>query len=335
MRHFVIVGILIIVMAVLIYLGLDSVGLMPVEASAQAVSIDWIWNLQVISISFLFSLIIVPMAYSLIVFRRRKGDTSDGEHFEGNTSLEITWTVLPLFAVIAFAYVGAYSLREITRVDPSAMVVQVHARQFSWTFEYPDYGIISDELHLPVDKQVVLRMDSTDVIHSFWVPEFRVKQDVVPGRVTEYRITPTLIGEYMVRCAELCGASHAYMEKPVIVSLRADFDAWVAGQQVIAQALGKTPEGQGQLLAVKSGCTGCHSITSTPLQQAPTWFGLFGAEVELASGDTVVADEAYLSESIQNPKAKDVAGFSPSTMPQYIFTQEQIANIVAYIKTLR
>ncbi len=140
-----------------------------------------------------------------------------GEHFEGNTTLEIVWTVIPLFVVLAFAYMGSYSLGEIRRVDPNAIIIKVRAQQFTWTFEYPEYGIFSKELHLPVDQQVVLKMESSDVIHSFWVPEFRVKQDVVPGRVTEYRITPTLVGNYKVRCAELCGASHAYMENPVIV----------------------------------------------------------------------------------------------------------------------
>jgi len=124
MRHFVIVGILVIVTAILTYVGLDSVGLLPVEASAQAVSIDWLWNWQVVAISFLFSLIVVPMAYSLVVFRRRKGDTTDAEHIEGNTTLEIAWTVVPLIIVVIFAYMGAYSLGEIKRVDPDAVVIE-------------------------------------------------------------------------------------------------------------------------------------------------------------------------------------------------------------------
>jgi cytochrome c oxidase subunit 2 len=152
MRHFLVVGILVIVMAVLTYVGLDAVGLMPVEASAQAVSIDWLWNWQIIAISFLFSLIVVPMVYSLIVFRRRKGETGDGEHIEGNTPLEIAWTIVPLFIVLAFAYMGAYSLGETRRIDPNALVIKVKAQQFVWTFEYPEYGIISKELHLPVNK---------------------------------------------------------------------------------------------------------------------------------------------------------------------------------------
>ena len=135
MGHFLVVGILVIVMAILTYVGLDAAGLMPVQASAQAVSIDWLWNWQLVAISFLFSLIVVPMVYSLVVFRRKKGETGDGEHIEGNTPLEIGWTVVPLFIVLALAYMGAYSLGETRRVDPTAMVVNVQARQFAWTFE--------------------------------------------------------------------------------------------------------------------------------------------------------------------------------------------------------
>jgi len=207
MRHFVIVGILIVVMTVATYVGLDAADLLPVQASEQAQWIDWLWDLQVKAISFLFALIVVPLVYSLVAFRRKKGDTSDAEHIEGNTNLEITWTVLPLFAVLALAYVGAYNLGATRRVDPEAMRVKVTGLQWAWTFQYPDYGITSTELYLPVDKQVVLQLESPDVIHSFWVPEFRLKQDVVPGRVTEYRVTPTLAGNYKVRCAEMCGTS--------------------------------------------------------------------------------------------------------------------------------
>jgi cytochrome c oxidase subunit 2 len=334
MRHFLIVGILVIAMAVLTYFGLDSAGLMPVEASLQAVPIDWLWNLQVIAISFLFALIIVPMLYSLIVFRRKKGDTTDAVHIEGNTKLEITWTVIPLFIVVIFAYLGSGNLAETRRVDPNAMVVKVTGIQWSWKFEYPDYGVVSDELHLPLDKQVLLQMTSTDVIHSFWVPEFRVKQDLVPGRITELRITPTLVGNYVVRCAELCGTSHAYMEKPVIVSSQADFDAWMKEQVALAEQASQTPEGRGQALVAANGCAACHSINGAT-GIGPTWFQLAGSQVPLSGGTTVPADDAYLTESILMPQAKIVAGFENQLMPAYSFTEEQVADIVAYIKTLR
>jgi cytochrome c oxidase subunit 2 len=334
MRHFVIVAILVLVVAALTYIGLDAAGLMPVEASAQAASIDWLWNLEVIMISFLFALIIVPLFYSLIVFKRRKGETGDGEHIEGNTPLEITWTVIPLFIVLGFAYLGAYSLGETRRVNPQAMEIKVTAQQFAWSFEYPDYGVVSKELYLPEGKQVILKMQSRDVIHSFWVPEFRIKQDIVPGRTTEYRITPTLIGSYKVRCAELCGASHAYMQGDIQVVTQADFETWMAARQEEALAAANTPEGRGEALASQNGCLGCHSIDGSA-NQGPTWQGLFGSQVQLSDGSVVTADEAFITESILQPQAKIVAGFETVQMPVYEFSEEQLADIIAYISTLK
>lgn len=335
MRHFVIVGILVIALAVLTYVGLNSAGLMPVEASAQAAPIDWLWDLQVKAMSFLFALIVVPMLYSLLVFRRKKGDTSDAAHVEGNTTLEVVWTVIPLVMVLGMAYIGAQNLGETRRVDPDAMVVNVTGFQWGWSFEYPDYGITSKELYLPVNKQVLLKMTSRDVIHSFWVPEFRVKQDLVPGRVTELRITPTVPGDtYKVRCSEICGTSHAYMENPVIVVEKVAFDAWVSEQQALAAEAGQTPEGRGLALVTANGCRACHSIDGSA-GVGPTWFQLAGSEVPLSGGGTVVADDAYLLESILQPQAKIVAGFETQQMPVYNFTEEQAADIIAYIKTLK
>ena len=337
MRHFVIVGILIIVISVLTYIGLDAEGLMPIQASEQAAGIDWMWNAEVIAISFLFALIVAPMLYSFIVFRRKKGDTTDAEHVEGNTTLEIVWSIVPLFLVVIYAYLGAVNLADTLRADPGAMVVKVTGVQWSWSFEYPPLdgiSVISDELHVPVGKQVLLQMTSNDVIHSFWVPEFRVKQDVVPGRITELRITPTQNGNYMVRCAELCGTSHYDMEKPVIVSSQEEFDVWMNEQRDIAIELAQTPEGSGQLLVQNNGCAACHSINGAA-GIGPTWFGIFDSEEELSDGSVVHVDDAYLFESIKAPQAKIVAGFETQLMPTYGFTDDEINNIVAYIKTLR
>ena len=335
MRHYVIAGILVIVTAVLTYLGLIAAHLMPVEASVQSISIDWLWNWEIIAISFLFALIVVPILYSLVVFRRKKGDTTDADHIEGNTTLEITWTIIPLITVVVFAYMGAYSLGDIRRVDPQAMIINVTAIQWNWSFDYPDYGFASTELHLPVNKQVVLEMKSKDVIHSFWVPEFRIKQDVVPGRTTEYRITPDLIGHYKVRCAELCGTSHAYMEGPVIVDSQADFTAWVTEQQAIAAKAGQTPQGRGELLVKNSGCFSCHTIDGSKLI-GPTWLGLFGSKVKLSDGSVVTADEIYIKNSILDPSSQIVAGFENAAhMPQFPFTDQQIADIIAYLQTLK
>jgi cytochrome c oxidase subunit 2 len=214
------------------------------------------------------------------------------------------------------------------------MEIAVTAHQWDWSFTYPA-GFTSNELHLPINQQVVLKMQSLDVIHSFWVPEFRIKQDVVPGRTTDYRITPTLIGNYQVRCAELCGASHTYMIRPVIVSSEADYEAWVNEQKAAAAALlAQGGPAAGQALAAQSGCAACHSLDGSKLT-GPTWRGLFGSKVTLSDGTTVTADEAYLTESIVDPSAKVVQGFQAGIMPKFGLTDPQVKYIVAYLETLK
>jgi cytochrome c oxidase subunit 2 len=337
-RHFLIIAALVLVVAVLVYVGLDALGLMPVEASAQAGPIDWLFDLEVKLVSFFFALIMVPLVYSLVVFRRKEGDDSDGEHIEGNTGLEIGWTVIPLIIVVALGIVGADNLRQVQAVDPQALEIRVIGFQWGWRFEYPQ-GFSSNQLYLPVNQQVLLKMESQDVLHSFWVPEFRVKQDLVPGRVTDYRITPTLIGEYKVRCAELCGVSHAYMESPVVVVSQADYDKWLTEQAAAAAAAeaasaGKPDAKRGEKLYNEAGCKACHSLDGAK-GVGPTWKGLFGETVILNDGTTLPGDEAYISESIKDPNAKIVEGFNPNSMPNFGLKDGQIADLVEFIKTLK
>ncbi len=339
LRHYIVMAVLIAVVSVLTYLGLDSLGLMPVPAAAQAGYIDWLMDLQVKLIAFFFALIVVPMAYSLIVFRRKPGETGDGEHIEGNTSLEVTWTFIPLVIVVVLGYIGADNLAQVKRVDPQALEIKVVGYQWGWRFEYPE-GFVSNTLYLPVDKQVVLKMESNDVLHSFWVPEFRVKHDLVPGRIEDYRITPTMIGDYKVRCAEICGSSHAYMESPIKVLAQADYTAWVNEQAAIAAAeaeaaLANPDPKRGEKLYNEAGCKACHSLDGSK-GVGPSWKGLWGSQVPLADGTTVVGDEAYITESIRNPSAKVHQGFSPNAMPNFSYLKDgQIADLIEFIKTLK
>jgi cytochrome c oxidase subunit II len=337
-RHFLIIAVLVVVVAYLVYAGLTAIGLMPVEASAQSKPIDWLFDIDIKLISFFFALIVVPFTYSLIVFRRRDGDDGDGQHIEGNTTLEITWTIVPLILVVALGIIGADNLRQVTAKDPQAIEIKVVGFQWGWQFVYPE-GFTSKELHLPVNQQVVLKMESRDVLHSFWVPEFRVKQDLVPGRVTEYRITPILIGSYKVRCAELCGASHAYMEASVIVDAQGVYTTWVSEQAAAAAAAeaaaaGNPDPARGEKLYTDNGCKACHSLDGAK-GIGPTWKGLFGEQVTLNDGTTLVADEAYLTESIKDPNAKVVQGFNANAMPNFGLKDSQIADLVAFIKTLK
>ncbi len=335
MKHFVVAGLLVIVLTGLLILGAGQVRLLPVAASAQAEPIDQLFRLMFFAIAFLFSLIVVFMLYSIVVFRRRRGDESDARHIEGNTKLEITWTAIPLVIVLGLSFLGARSLAEVERPDPKALEVNVIGMQWTWRFEYPRFGIVSSELVLPVNRQAILYLSSTDVIHSFWVPEFRVKQDTLPGGeefVRTLRVTPTEIGTYTVRCAELCGIRHAYMESPVVVVSQADFDVWVAEQT----GEPTDPVERGLKWANQYGCLSCHSLDGSKLV-GPTWLGLFGSEVRLADGRTVIADEAYIIESIRNPGAAIVEGY-PNVMPAALgqeLSDERIQDIIAFIKTLR
>ena len=334
-RHFVNVAVLVVIVGTAVNFLLSRIGLLPVEASAQAVPIDRLFGLHFAVISYLFALIVVFMVYSIVVFRRRPGDTADGDHFEGHTALEIAWILVPLAAVLYFAYIGAQALAETRRVDPNALVVKVTASQWSWAFEYPDYGVTSASLNLPVDRQVLLQLSSTDVIHSFWVPEFRVKQDALPSAalVKELRVTPTLPGEYKVRCAELCGRQHAYMEAPVVVMGQADFDAWIQKES----ALSADPVERGKKWAAQFACTACHSADGSTIV-GPTWQGLYGTTEMLEGGATVIVDDAYLHESVVDPNAKLVQGFAANIMPQNFkdrLSEQQVADLIEYIKSLK
>ncbi len=333
MKHYVIVAILIILGTILVHNGLGSLGLLPRQASLQAVSIDSLFNIHLWFISFLFSLIVGFLSYSLVVFRRRKGETGDGVYIAGNNTLEVLWTIIPLATVIFIAYLGGQSLADILRIDPSAMVVKVIAGQWFWKFQYPDYGFSTDKLYLPANKQIDLQMTSLDVIHSFWVPEFRVKQDLVPGRTTDLRITPIMVGEYKVRCAELCGDKHAYMEAAVYVVSQDDFDKWAAQQKASAPA---DPVLRGEQLAQQNGCANCHS-TDGSAGRGPTWRRLADSKVTLNDGSTVTADQTYLTNSIVNPNSQIVSGFSANLMPNFanVLDQTEVAALVAYIQSLK
>ncbi len=337
--HFIVVTILVILVTVGVYMGLDASDLMPAQASAQAIPIDWLFDLEVKLISFFFALIMVPMLYSLVVFRRRKGETGDGQHIEGNTKLEISWTIIPLIIVIWLGIIGADNLRMVRAVDPQAIEIKVTAYQWDWQFEY-EHGIQSDKLYLPVDKQVVLKMQSRDVLHSFWVPEFRIKQDIVPGRIEEYRVTPNKIGPYRVRCAELCGTNHSGMEEDVIVLSQAEYDKWINEQTAIALIAEATAAAdpnpspsRGERLYETNGCKACHSLDGSK-GIGPTWKGLFGSQVRLSDGSVVAADDAFLTESIKFPDATVVAGFAKG-MPDFGLSDKRIADLVAFIKTVK
>ncbi len=332
MKHFFGVAIVILALAIIVGFGLTNMSLFPQLASLQGAFIDQLFQLHFWVIAVLFALIVGFMLYSIFVFRRKQGDESDAPHIEGNNALEVTWTVVPLIVVVSFAAIGANTLSKVTAIDPQALEVKVIGQQWAWRFEYPASGVTSEVLVLPQNQQVLLRMESVDVLHSFWVPEFRVKQDLMPGSETELRITPTELGTYQVMCAEICGLRHAYMNADVQVVSQADYESWLAGQA----ALANDPVARGEKLYQQYGCQACHTTDGSNLV-GPSFLDAYGRSVELEDGSTITADEAYFYSSIADPNAQVVAGFPAGAMPQNFaeqLSEAQINDIVAFIKSL-
>ncbi len=317
----------------LLFFRTDLVGVL---ASKQGGAVDWLLRLEFSIAAVILVLCMVFLLYSAFAFRREPGDLEDARPIEGSMPLEIAWTVVPLIIVLGLSFYTVGVLNDITKSPnpEKEMVVDVTGFQWAWKFEYPDLGITSSELVVPVNQPVLFRLHATDVIHSFWVPEFRIKMDTIPGINNQIRITPTEVGEFKVRCAELCGTGHAYMLAKVEVLEQADFDEWVAHEIEEAHPEGELE--QGRALAEQYGCLSCHSIDGSP-SVGPTWKGLYESEVPLADGTTVEADDDYLHRSIVDPGAEIVAGF-PDIMPKNFkdqLTEEQIHLLVEYVESVK
>jgi len=201
------------------------------EASTAAPKIDDLLNVMIVISSFVFSLVMVMLFYALWKFKAKPGDESDGEPIHGNTRLEVAWTLIPTIIVL---FGGGYSwkvLNEIEKPASDPLTVDVFSQQFAWSFGYPGKGMVwsQGELHVPVDRQVQFKMHAQDVIHSFWVPEWRIKKDNVPGITTTATVTPDRVGTYQLVCTELCGFGHATMRAKVVVERPKEFQEWVGG----------------------------------------------------------------------------------------------------------
>jgi cytochrome c oxidase subunit 2 len=211
--------------AVMVPINWDGQG-----ASTAAPKIDDLLTVMIVLSSFVFSLVMVMLFYALWKFKAKPGDESDGEPIHGNTRLEIAWTLIPTVIVL---FAGGYSwsvLHEIEKQGKNPMTVDVFSQQYAWSFGYPGKGNVwsQGELHVPVDRQVNFKMHAQDVIHSFWVPEWRIKKDNVPGITTTAVVTPDRTGTYQLICTELCGFGHASMRAKVVVEPAAQFREWVA-----------------------------------------------------------------------------------------------------------
>ncbi|MGZ5419009.1 MAG: cytochrome c oxidase subunit II [Solirubrobacterales bacterium] len=205
------------------------------QASTAADDIDRLLDVMIVLSSFVFSIVMVMLGYALLKWRAKPGDESDGEPIHGNTRLEIAWTVIPTVIVMFAAVYSWIVLSDIEAREPDRMVINVNSQQYEWSFQYPEQGgVLTRELHVPVNKQLELKMHSRDVIHSFWVPEWRIKKDNVPGITTTAIITPDKVGTYQLVCTELCGFGHSTMRAKVVVEPEAEFQKWVATQEPAA-----------------------------------------------------------------------------------------------------
>ncbi len=304
----------------------ESFPLWPARASSIAGEVDALYVFLVLLSLFMTVAIFTMILIFAIRFRRRPGVKA--EQIEGSHKLELTWSIAPLgvFMVI-FLWSAIIFFKQRTPPD-GAGTVYVVAKQWMWKLQHEEGQREINQLHIPVGKDIKLIMTSQDVIHSFYVPAFRIKQDVLPGRYTTAWFHATKAGTYHLFCAEYCGTQHSGMIGSVVVMEPAEYQAWLSGGGT-TQSLAQTGETMFQQL----GCSTCHR--SDTQGRGPNLAGLYGKKVMLADGRTVVADENYIRESILIPGAKVVSGFQP-VMPvfQGLVTEEQLNSLIAYVKSL-
>jgi cytochrome c oxidase subunit 2 len=301
--------------------------LFPQQASAQAGQVDAIYFFMVAVTAFFSILIAALIVLFAIKYRRRHRDEV-GYAIHGSLALELLWTVIPFFIVMVMFVWGAKVFFDMYRPPAGAMEIYVVGKQWMWKAQHMDGQREINELHVPVGRPVKLIMGSEDVLHSYYIPAFRVKADVIPGRYNVLWFTATKPGTYHLFCAEYCGTKHSGMVGSVIAMEPQEFQAWLSGG-----GASESPVAAGEKLFSDLACSTCH-MTDSP-GRGPLLTNLFNKPVELQNGQTVIADEAYLRESIVNPQAKIVAGFQP-IMPTFqgLVTEEQLLQLISYVKSL-
>jgi cytochrome c oxidase subunit 2 len=306
---------------------LVSIPFAPDQASTVSGTVDDLY-LFLVGLTFFFSILITALIIYFALKYRRRSDDEFPRPIEGSMKLEATWIVIPFIIVMVIFVWGASVYFAVFRPPEDALDVYVVGKQWMWKFEHPDGQREINELHVPIGRRVKLTMATEDVIHSVYVPAFRVKADVVPGRYTSIWFEPSKTGRYHLFCAEYCGTKHSGMIGWVEVMTPADYQAWLSGG-----AVEEPLAVRGQRVFNNLACSNCHR--SDGAGRGPVMNGLFGSSVRLDNGQTVMADENYLRESILNPKAKVVSGYEP-VMPTFqgLVNEEQLLQLVTYIKSL-
>lgn len=304
------------------------VPLFPEQASSIAPQVDALY-FYLIGVSVVFGLgIALAIVFFALRFRRKHRDEVPGE-IEGSTILEIAWSVIPFLLTVVMFVWGADIFFKLNRPPDNAMEVNVVGKRWMWKLQHITGQREINELHVPVGMPVKLTLTSEDVIHSFFIPAFRIKRDAVPGRYSTAWFTATRTGTYHLFCAEYCGTQHSGMIGRIVVLEPGAYQQWLAGGPPP-----QNPVEAGERLFTDLNCITCHKTDDNG--RGPILAGLYGRTVKLASGETVTVDDSYIRESIMNPAAKVVAGYQP-VMPTYQgqVSEENILALIAYIQSIK
>ncbi len=310
---------------------LAASGYFPAPASSVARDVDGVFGYLFWVSLFFLVLILGLTAVFTVRYRRRAGRLEADAVASHDTRLEIVWTAIPLALLMILFGLSTRTWLRMVRGEgagPAPLEVRVTARRWSWWFDHPG-GRGAPELHLVAGRPAELVLSSVDVIHSLYVPEFRLKQDAVPGRYTRMEFTPTLPGTYSVLCAEYCGTDHSRMSARLVVHPdQASYDAWVREGQAQVASLSE----RGKTVFAQRGCAGCHSVDGTR-RVGPSLRGIWKKKERLSDGSEALVDDEYLRESLVKPAAKIVAGF-PNVMPPVVLDERDLAALAAYLQSL-
>ena len=302
----------------------------PRASSTTAPEVDRLFYFILIVSVVFFAIIVGAMGYLILRYRKVEGRVPEASPSH-NTFLEVLWTVVPSIIVFVIFFWGFVAYLDMRQSPDGAYEILVRAKKWSWSFEYPN-GHIDSDLHVPVDRPVRLVMSSDDVIHSLYIPAFRLKMDVIPGRYTSTWFEANQAGEYPLLCAEYCGTQHSTMLAAVVVHPSGEFESWLADAANFMDRM--TPVEAGKVLHRRRGCIQCHSVDGSA-KVGPSFLNTFGSTQALADGSSVTIDENYIRESILEPQAKIRAGYKP-VMPTYQgqLRDEEINALIAYMKSL-
>jgi cytochrome c oxidase subunit 2 len=302
----------------------------PEQASTFAPHVDALY-VYLVTLTAFFTLAISAAIIFFAVKYRRRHAAELPRPIAGSMVLELTWTIIPLLISMTIFVWGASIFFKAYRAPQQAMEIYVVGKQWMWKFQHQTGQREINELHIPVGARIKLTMTTEDVIHSFYVPAFRIKQDVVPGRYQQTWFEATKTGKYYLLCAEYCGTNHSGMGGYVYVMEPATYQQWLAGGTGTESAAS-----QGMKLFQQRGCASCHQVDPSGQQgRGPTLYGIFGHQQQIEGDGAVTVDEAYIRESILNPRAKIAAGFQDQ-MPTFQgqLNEEQILQLIAYIRSL-